>query len=89
MVDQMGTPMALAFQMMGKLVEIPGRVKWQLQVIFWLLQTLFHIRMHALSVLAVMPFCASLFVANCWYNRPMLRKKGHNAPGFATQEELW
>ncbi len=31
----MGIPMALAFQMMGKLAEIPGRAKWQLQVIFF------------------------------------------------------
>ncbi len=43
MVEQMGTPMAPAFQMMGKLAEIPGRAKWQLQVMFWLLQTMFYI----------------------------------------------
>lgn len=42
MVEQMGIPMALAFQMMGKFAEIPGRAKWQLQVIFLLLQTVFH-----------------------------------------------
>ena len=43
MVEQMRTPMGLASQMMGKLAENPGRVKWQLQVMFWLLQTMLYI----------------------------------------------
>ncbi len=42
MVEQVGTPMAPASQMMGKLAEIPGRAKWQLQVMFCLLQIMFH-----------------------------------------------
>lgn len=84
MVEQMRTPMALAFQMMGKLAETLGRAKWQLQVMFWLLQTLLYI---SCVLCPCWLSCLSHFVANGWVFRPMLRKTGHDAPGVATQEE--